>query len=202
MTFKLTEQNYRDLFENASDAMWVQDITGNFIVVNNACEKLTGFSKNELLSKNVKDFMVDDSLAQARELGHILLQNKEYVQPYKQRVIRKDGSIRTMKMSTSLIVIDGIPAGFQHVARDVTEEQRMADMLSDIMNGSPIPTFIINTDHKITHWNAALESMTGLRPTKMLGTEDQWQAFYSRKRPTMADLIIDGSSDREISKIL
>jgi PAS domain S-box-containing protein len=200
MTFKLTEQNYHDLFENASDAMWVQDIAGNFIVVNKACEKLTGFNESELHSRNVKEFLVGDSLKLALKLKQSLLQNKEYVQPYKQKVIRKDGNIRTVKMSTSLVMINEKPAGFQHVARDVTEEQSMADMLSEIMNGSPIPTFVINTNHKITHWNAALESMTGLRSSKMLGSDDHWQAFYTKKRPTMADLIINGFSDREFQK--
>lgn len=43
MGLTLTEQNFRNLFENASDAMWVQDLDGNFVVVNKACEKLTGF---------------------------------------------------------------------------------------------------------------------------------------------------------------
>lgn len=53
--FKLTEQNYRYLFENASDAMWVQDMEGNIVDANKACEKLTGFAHQELLGKNVRE---------------------------------------------------------------------------------------------------------------------------------------------------
>ena len=38
--FKLTEQDYRYLFENASDAMWVHDVEGNFLDANKAFEIL------------------------------------------------------------------------------------------------------------------------------------------------------------------
>jgi PAS domain S-box-containing protein len=197
MTFKITEQNYRDLFENASDAMWVQDIAGNFIIVNKACQRLTGFNESELLSRNVKEFLVGDSLELARHLGRKLLQKEDFNQPYKQCVIRKDGNIRTIKISSSLVVIDGNPVGFQHVARDVTEEQSITEMLSEITNSSPIPTFVIDVKHKITHWNAALESITGINRSRMLGTDNQWQAFYLDNKPTLADLIIMGATEQD-----
>ncbi len=198
MGLTLTEQNFRNLFENASDAMWVQDLDGNFVVVNKACEKLTGFSREELLSKNVREFLVGDSLDLARAIRHKLVKGEELVQPYEQWVVRKDGSIRTIKMSTSLVTMEGKPSGFQHVARDVTEEQIMAEMLAEITNGSPIPTFVIDKEHNITHWNNALHSLSGLSPQEMLGTSLQWKAFYPKERPTLADLIVDGALAPEI----
>jgi len=198
MGLTLTEQNFRNLFENASDAMWVQDLDGNFVVVNKACEKLTGFSREELLTKNVREFLVGDSLNLARAVGHKLLKGEELVQPYEQWVVRKDGSVRTIKMSTSLVTMNEKPSGFQHVARDVTEEQSMAEMLAEITNGSPIPTFVIDKQHKITHWNNALHSLSNLSPQEMLGTGLQWKAFYPRERPTLADLIVDGPAAPQI----
>jgi PAS domain S-box-containing protein len=198
MRFTLTEQNYHDLFENASDAMWVQDLEGNFVVANKACEALTGFTRNELLAKQVNEFLVPDSLQRARAIGRSLLRGEDFAQPYDQWVVRKNGSVRALKMTTSLVVIDGVPAGFQHVARDVTEEQIMTEMLSEITNGSPIPTFVIDREHRITHWNTALVSLTGLHPEEMLGTDRQWSAFYPQQRPTLADMIVDGAPPSEI----
>ena len=61
--FELTEQNYRYLFENASDAMWVHDLEGNFIVANNkASEKLTGYPVEELIGLNVRTFLTGEFL--------------------------------------------------------------------------------------------------------------------------------------------
>ena len=196
--FRLVEWNYHDLFENASDAMWIQDIYGNFAIINRACERLTGFTRQELITKNVKDFLFGESLNLAREIGQKLLTGKDLAQPYEQLVVRKDGSIRTIKMTTSLVMLDGKPAGFQHVARDVTEERAVTEMVSEITNGSPIPTFVIDRQHKITHWNTALQSLTGFRSQRMLGSDRHWQAFYSNNRPTMADLIVNGAIETDI----
>ena len=40
--FQLTEQNYRYLFDNASDAMWVHDMDGVIVDGNPAYEKRSG----------------------------------------------------------------------------------------------------------------------------------------------------------------
>ncbi len=196
--FELTEQNYQYLFENASDAMWIQDMKGDIVNANKACEKLAGFTRQELLSKNVREFVTGEFLELAREVYRRLLSGEELTQPYEQRLVRKDGSTGMMKMSTSLVIIDGEMRGFQHVARDVTEEKRAGEMLSKIVDGSPIPSFVVNREHKITHWNTAIESLSGISEQEMIGTDEQWRAFYSEKRPTMADLILDGASPNEI----
>ncbi|OGO07868.1 MAG: hypothetical protein A2Y92_00955 [Chloroflexi bacterium RBG_13_57_8] len=70
--------------------------------------------------------------------------------------------------------------------------------LAKIINGSAIPLFVINKDHKVTHWNTALEASTGRKGEDVIGRNDHWRSFYSEKRPTMADLIVEGASDREI----
>jgi PAS domain S-box-containing protein len=196
--FELTEQNYRYLFENASDAMWVQDMEGIIVDANKACEKLTGFTHQELLGKNVRELRFKESLNMAREVRHKLINREEITQPYEQRLVRKDGTIRTMTMATSLVLINGDPKGFQHVARDVTEEKELQEMLTKITNGSPIATFVIDRGHKITYWNTAIASLSDIRAQEIIGTDKQWQAFYTEKRPTMADLIVDGASADEI----
>ena len=83
--FKLTEQNYRYLFENASDAMWVQDMKGNIVDANKACEKLNGFTHQEFLIKNVRDFLTREFLELAREVYHKLLAGEEITQPQYQK---------------------------------------------------------------------------------------------------------------------
>jgi PAS domain S-box-containing protein len=70
--------------------------------------------------------------------------------------------------------------------------------LAKIINGSAIPLFVINKEHRVTHWNTALEALSGRKSEDVIGTDDHWRAFYSEKRPAMADLIVDGASAREI----
>lgn len=62
-----------------------------------------------------------------------------------------------------------------------------------ILDGSPVASFVVDTDHVVVYWNEALASMSGLPAAEMLGTRDQWRAFYSAQRPVLADLVVDGA---------
>jgi len=72
------------------------------------------------------------------------------------------------------------------------------ESLAQILNGTTIPTFVIDQGHRITHWNRACEKLTGYLAKDMLGTDDQWKPFRAKKRPTMADLILDDVSQEEL----
>jgi len=76
----------------------------------------------------------------------------------------------------------------------------MEKELSQIIQGSMIPTFIISNEHIITHWNSACEKLTGQNAYELVGTDRQWVPFRSAKRPTMADVIVGGMSEEEVSK--
>jgi len=71
-------------------------------------------------------------------------------------------------------------------------------MLAKIIDGSSIPSFVINKDHEVTYWNTAMEALTGIKREKIIGTEEQWRAFYTERRPVMADLIAEEASAEEI----
>ncbi|MBU1171126.1 MAG: GAF domain-containing protein [Proteobacteria bacterium] len=67
------------------------------------------------------------------------------------------------------------------------------DMLSQMISGSPIPTFVIDRNHKVTHFNKACETLTGIPAREIIGSDQQWRAFYSTKRPVMADIVLDSA---------
>jgi len=63
--------------------------------------------------------------------------------------------------------------------------------IEGIMEGLPIPSFVINKEHKVILWNRACTEMTGFPSEAMLGTSNHYKPFYSVQRPLIADLIID-----------
>ncbi|MEE4263569.1 MAG: PAS domain S-box protein [Desulfobacteraceae bacterium] len=73
--------------------------------------------------------------------------------------------------------------------------------LSQIIEGSTIPTFVINKDHVVTHWNRAMENLTGAKAETMVGTTRQSTPFWGEERPTMADVILDQIGKDEIKKL-
>lgn len=72
--------------------------------------------------------------------------------------------------------------------------------LSKIIDGLAIPLFVINREHRVTHWNSAIEALSGRKRDDVIGKDDHWRSFYSEKRPSMADLIVEGASAQEIEK--
>ncbi|HJW57660.1 MAG TPA: ATP-binding protein [Burkholderiaceae bacterium] len=70
-----------------------------------------------------------------------------------------------------------------------------AAALSEFFDGSPVPTFVIDINHVVTHWNKACECISGVAAVDVIGTHDQWKAFYTQERPVMADFIVSGAKE-------
>lgn len=85
----------------------------------------------------------------------------------------------------------------------VIERENLIEMekeMSQVIQGSMIPTFIINNEHIVTHWNTAVEELTGHKSYEVVGTDRQWVPFRSAKRPTMADVIVGQMSQEDVAK--
>ncbi len=125
----ISERNYRQLFENASDAIWVNDLEGNITAANEAAARLVGYNLEELKRMNVREFLSSESLDLTGKIRQKLLEKEPVEQPYEQHMVRKDGSGVILLLSTNLVTEDGKPTGFQYIARDITEQRRMQDSL-------------------------------------------------------------------------
>lgn len=92
----------------------------------------------------------------------------------------------------------GVIIGAIETLRDVTKQKRYENslkekeqLLSEVIEGCPVPMFVIDDSHVVTHWNKACESIIGTKAEEVVGSKDQWKAFYAEKRPVLADLVLD-----------
>ncbi len=76
--------------------------------------------------------------------------------------------------------------------RDHDGGHEAAQLLREVVDASPVPTFVIDRHHVVTHWNRACEVALGHPAHEMIGTRNQWKPFYSIRRPVMADLVVSG----------
>jgi diguanylate cyclase (GGDEF)-like protein len=74
-----------------------------------------------------------------------------------------------------------------------------AELLSQVLQKISVPTFVIDRDHTIIHWNKALENLTGCQSEEMVGTSDHWKAFYPLQKPLLADLVVDNVREHAIA---
>lgn len=71
-------------------------------------------------------------------------------------------------------------------------------ILSQVLAGMPIATFMIDADHHIILWNRACEILTRCPASEMVGSQRQWEAFYPAQRPVLADLVVDNVVNSKI----
>ena len=118
-----SEERYRDLFENANDIIYAHDLSGNYLSVNKACERITGYTVEESLKMNVAQAVAPEYLETARE--KISRKAKEKVSSaYELDIIAKDGHPVTLEINSRLTFQKGLPVAIQGIARDITERKR------------------------------------------------------------------------------
>lgn len=73
------------------------------------------------------------------------------------------------------------------------------EVFRSIMAGLPMPAFVIDRSHKVIYWNKAIEQMSGVSASEVIGKREAWRACYGFSRPCIADLILD-KKEHEIGK--
>ncbi|WP_374328551.1 PAS domain-containing protein [Azonexus sp.] len=71
--------------------------------------------------------------------------------------------------------------------------------IAALVQGTPVATFVIDTEHRVTHWNRACELVTGLSAAGMIGSSDHWRGFYPAPRPILADYIVAGEIEQAMA---
>ena len=122
-------RRFQEVLEKAYDAIWIQDLQGRIINANQAAARLLGYELKDLIGRNVSQFLAPEGLKLAREVWQKLPHGKAIKQPYEQRLVRKDGTEAILNLTTSLVTESGKLVGFQHIARDITEETRLQEDL-------------------------------------------------------------------------
>ena len=166
-----SEERYRELFENAKDAIYVHDLRGRYVSVNRAAERLSGYSRDEIIGKHYSNFVVPRDLAQvrtsfARKLDHVPETT------YEVDVMRKDRRRVPVEVSSRLIYENGEPVGVQGVARDISERKRAEEARSQlalIVESSDDAIIGKTLDGIILSWNRGAEQMYGYSAREIVG---------------------------------
>jgi two-component system sensor histidine kinase/response regulator len=121
---RASEESYRDLFDNAQDAIYVHDLKGIYISANRAAEKLSGYPIAEIVGKNIIEFMAPEHVEQIRanitkKLAGVPLTT------YEMEMRARDGRRVPVEVNTRLIYENGTAVAVQGMARDITERKQV-----------------------------------------------------------------------------
>ncbi len=122
-----SEQRYKSLFEHNPDAVYSFDLEGNFLSGNPACEKISGYTVEELLQMSFVPLTVEEDLERTRQ--HFEKAVKGEPQNYEIAIIHKDGHRVELNITNTPIVVEGEIIGVYGIAKDVTERKRAEEAL-------------------------------------------------------------------------
>lgn len=193
-----SERRYRRIFEGSLDMIFVTDASGRILDLNPAGRSLLGLppdSQGTMLPNmaeifhNPRDWEAFQSQVKregfARNLEVVLKQkNGGQVPVLLTGILRRDR--------------EGLITGYEGIVKDITERKlseleilREKKTTEGILEGLPIPTFVIDRNHRIIYWNQACEKLTGHSREEMVGSYRYWLPFYSHEGPYMASLVVE-----------
>jgi PAS domain S-box-containing protein len=120
---KESEERYRNLFENAYDLVYIHDLEGNFISVNQAAERVFGYSREEALEINIEQTIAPDHLELARRMMREKIAGTKQT-AYEIDCITRDGRRLTLEVNSTVIYKDGAAVAVQGIARDITDRKQ------------------------------------------------------------------------------
>jgi len=164
------EARYRILIEQASDAIYVVDLKGYFMDVNNKICQITGYSREELLRMNVKEIIDAEEL----ENGQPFSMPTGNDPIMKERTLkRKDGTTFMAEINVKRFEDDTVLV----IARDITDRKGVENELRSseqkyrlLFDSNPVPLWMISRDDlNIIDVNNAAAELYGYSIEEMRG---------------------------------
>lgn len=157
------------LLHNASDGIHILDPDGNVIEASDSFCAMLGYSRDELIGKNVTEWDASFSRSEIPLIVGQQLAKAERSQ-FETRHRRKDGTIFDVEISGFPLVLDGKPALFNS-SRDITDrkEALMALNIAATAFESQEGILVTDAESHILRVNSAFSEITGYSATEIIG---------------------------------
>jgi len=207
-------EKYRTILDTIEEGYFELDLAGNFVFVNDSICRLSGYQMDELLGLNNRDYTTPETAARMYKEFSDLYNSGGTKEIADYEIIKKDGSIATLELSTILkFAADGKPIGFRGVTRDVTLQRRARQLLQEseqrfqnLYNQAPDMYFSLNPAGIIISVNQfgadylgySKEELIG-KPVEMIIHPYELPTIQARVAEIFTNKIIN--SDLELRKI-
>jgi len=178
---KSNEKKYRVIFEQFQDLYYQTDMNGNLIMLSPSVTKISGFSVNELIGKNVA--VVYKNPDDRKQLINDI-KKSGYLIDYEIELKHKDGSTKYTSINSHIkFDMDGTPFGIEGIIRDITKrklaEQKLLDSeqrYKSVFKNTGTATVILESNSIISMANPEFEKLCGLSKFEIEGKR-KWTEF-------------------------
>ena len=178
------DERYRAILENIEDAYFEVDIAGNFTFFNNAVCRLLGYSNDEVMGMNSRQYTDPENAKKLYQTFNTVYRTGIPIKGFEWELIRKDGTKRYGEVSISLIRDPyGQAIGFRGIARDTTERKKIEEALAlskeryRTLVEESFDGIFIQRGVNIIFANRRLYEMLGYKETELEGL-DHWLVYH------------------------
>jgi len=125
-----SEEKHRTILENIEEGYYEVDITGNFTFFNDSMCRILGYSQEEMMGMNNRQFTDKENAKKLFKTFNEVYRTGKSTKELDWQIIRKEGTKRFIEVSVSLRKNSSSkPIGFQGIARDITERKKVEESL-------------------------------------------------------------------------
>jgi PAS domain S-box-containing protein len=217
-----SEDRYNRLLENHKEEFlfFSHDPDGRFTYVSPSYANILGYTSEEYRGKNSFDLWTSHPLNIEAERSTRMSCKGIRQPPYEMEIYHKDGSTRRfVVIELPIFDEEGKLSAVEGTSRDITEKRKNEEQLelyrlkledlvkqrtqeletsqkqlSDIIDFSPDPIYVIDTNENIIVWNRAMVALTEITRGSALGNHYKplLKNFYKSKEPLLIQMVLDG----------
>jgi diguanylate cyclase (GGDEF)-like protein/PAS domain S-box-containing protein len=176
-----SEEKYRNILESIEDGYFETDITGNFVLFNNALCRIFAYTKEELMGMGYKKYTDKENSKILFRVFNECYRTGMPVKAHDVIFIRKDGLKAVITISVSLVRNpQGEPIGFRGIARDITERKQAEEALRqseekyrDILESIEEGYFEVDVAGNLTFVNDSMCRIWGYPKEQLIGLNNR-----------------------------
>jgi len=124
-SLRRSELRFRTLFEAAADTILLVNAKGIILDANPATEDLVRMTRQDLVGKDMEDFLAPEDLERARAYLRGIFRGESPAEPFEVPVLLPSGIRRSLAVRSRLVSESGSERYAEMLIRDVTEQQEM-----------------------------------------------------------------------------
>ncbi len=202
-------QFQESIIDNANVWLDVLDENGNVLIWNKAAEKISGYSREEVVDHDkIWGWLYPDEAYRKeinKEVSAIIKRGK-VLEGFETTIRCKNGQTRTISWnSRNLLDDDGTPIGSIALGRDITEQKQaekaireLSQLQQSIIDHANVWLSVLDERGLVVTWNKTAEAISGYSQEEAVGNEMLWEWLYPdeayrKGRIEKATAVIEGS---------
>lgn len=172
-----SEEKYRAVLQSIEELYYEVDLSGNLTISNDSMSKILGYSKEELIGMNNRQYMDDATAKKVYETFNQVYRTGVPAKAFDWELIGKDGAKRILETSVSLLRDSkGRPIGFYGIGRDITERKRAETALREseekyrtILHSIEDFYYEVDLSGDMTFFNDPMVKISGYSKEELMG---------------------------------